>query len=482
MQKTKLIGLLRTLSGREFQKFREFIHSPFLNKNQKVQKLGEVLLQYSPDFRHHSLQKEHIFPEIFPGDDYDEIRLNNIISDLLQLLYEFLAYTKLREQPQLQKALLLDELLLRDASDHLPRNARRFRQLQDQSIERNYQYYYHEYLLYEKLDQYIVSQPKRRFDENLQLQNDNLDRFYLANKLRIACDMTNRNIVIQAGYECHFLEDILRHYEADYQELQQIPALNVYYLVLQLLQQEDNEPYYQQLKQMLDQHSNLFPKLELWNLYKHALNYCIKRINSGQNHYYQEILELYQVLLEKEIIFENGYLTQWTYKNIITVGIRLEAFAWTENFIETYQNRLLPEERPNAYAYNLAALYFAKGDLPNALLQLQDVEFTDSSYHLGAKIIQLKSYYELEESEAFYALIEAFKKYLLRSRNISDYRKKANGNLLKLAKSIFQLKTNRNTMTTSAFNQKYRTVRDRLQTLEPVANKGWLEEIFRKIG
>ena len=47
--------------------------------------------------------------------------------------------------------------------------------------------------------------------------------------------------------------------------------------------------------------------------------------------------------------------------------------------------------------------------LNSKLQQLQDVEFTDTSYHLGAKIIQLKSYFELEETEAFYSLIKAFR-------------------------------------------------------------------------
>jgi len=36
-------------------------------------------------------------------------------------------------------------------------------------------------------------------------------------------------------------------------------------------------------------------------------------------------------------------------------------------------------------------------------------------------------------------------------------------------------------MTTSAYNQKRRTLDSKLKTLNPIANKDWLEEIFQKV-
>ena len=243
-----------------------------------------------------------------------------------------------------------------------------------------------------------------------------------------------------------------------------------------MLENREKIAHFHQLKLALKQHKKLLPLEELRTLYNYAINYCIQKINSGDNSFYQETLELYQTMLDDEIIFVNGYLTQWSYKNIITTGIRLHAYDWTAQFIHQYKSRLLPEERDNAFSYNLASLYYAQQDYTNALLQLQDVEFTDPSYHLGAKIIQLKSYYELDETEAFFALIEAFKKYLLRNRQISDYRKKANLNFLKLAKLIFKLKTNQSYLTKKQIREKHAQIQEKMITWEPIANKTWLEE------
>ena len=109
------------------------------------------------------------------------------------------------------------------------------------------------------------------------------------------------------------------------------------------------------------------------------------------------------------------------------------------------------------------------------------MEFTDTTYHTGAKIIQLKSYYELDETEALFALIEAFKKYVLRNKEIAAYRKKANANFLRLVKKVYRLKTNAKRLSGSALQKKQNAIGKLLKTMDPVANKDWLEKAFINI-
>ncbi|MEM1323442.1 MAG: hypothetical protein AAGG75_24460 [Bacteroidota bacterium] len=481
MKQTNLCLLLSELSTRERTKFKEYVFSPYFNKHQRLRRLCEYLLRHAPDFEHPDLDRRQVYTVVYEEKDFKELRFNNLVSDLLQLLYDYLAQRAYDRQPPLKKQLLLTELRERDAAAHVDRTARRFQQLLEQHPFRNYQFFLHQYALHEQLDQFALTQKRRRYDENLQLQNDKLDLYYMANKFRIACDMASRNIVIKAGYECHRLDQLLGEYRGKESQYAQVPALVVYYETLQMLTNTPSEPHYQQLKGRLRSNLALFPPQELRILYNYALNYCIKMINTGHVNYYQEVLELYKILLEQKIIFINGYLTQWTYKNIVTVGIRLREFDWTEQFINQYNEALPTEEKLNAFDYNMAALHYARHNYKEALQQLHNVEFTDASYHLGAKIIQLKSYYELEEEEAFFALIEAFRKYILRHRELSDYRKKANANMLKLAQRIYLLKSSRRTITTQAYRQKRRRIGQLLESLEPLANKDWLEEVFGKM-
>ena len=473
MKNTKLISLLKKLSSTELRRFKEYIVSPFFNKNKKVQKLGSIISEYAPDYQSEDLEKRKVFEKIYFDKQYNELQINNVISDLLQLLYDFLAQQYFSQQKMLQKKYLLKELIQKDAPLHFEKTMRRYQQLETKKEERSFEFFMEKKEFYSQLDQYIQTKVKRQFDENLQLESDSLDLSYFINKLHIACNMVSRNIVINADYQCHFLGEILVFCKK-HQYLETNPALQVYFKTLQMLQGKGEKTYYFEMKKLLKEHYLLFPKDELFTLYNYALNFCIKKINSGEEAFYKEILELYKILLQQKIIFLDGYLSQWTYKNIVTTAIRLKEFEWTKQFIYKYQNSLIAKEKNNALAYNLATLYHAQGDYPNTLLQLQDVEFTDTNYHLGAKIIQLKCYYELNEIEAFYALLEAFNKYILRSKDLSKYRKEANANFLKIAKKVFQLKNKRG----KVFLQKKEKIEELLKKLEPIANKSWLAKVI----
>jgi len=481
MKNTRLIRLLKTLNPREIVRFKEYVNSPFFNKNQKVIQLCEEVLRYGPDYEDPKLNRRDLFQLFFGASTYSDGRINNIISDLLQLLYQFLSYLQFESRPPQQINLLLDQLLLRGSQQEVQRVAKRYLKAQEKNPFRNYEFFQEEYVFYDQLDRHFFTKNIRAYDENLQAKNDNLDLYYFCNKLRIACDMISRNIVAKASYECHFLEEILAVYDRQKSTFEKKPALQIYFQVMQMLQQPEAEKHYLGLKKLLEEKLHLFPQEELRVLFTYAINYCIKQINSGKRKFYRETLELYQQTLDRQIIFKNGHITSWTFKNIITVGIRLHEFTWVEQFIYQYQDNLIPEEKNNAVAFNLAALHYAQKDYKKALQQLHRIDFSNTSYHLGAKIIQIKSYYELNETESLYALIEATRKYVLRSFQLSEYGKKDNNSFLKLTRKIYQLKRKKSQLTDSALIKKKKVLEEQLQTGEMTANKDWLEETFGKL-
>lgn len=469
-----LVDLLKKLSTRERTKFQEYVESPFFNKNQKIQQLCSMLLALAPDFSPDQINKPVLYEVIYGKGPYEELRLNNLISDLVQLLYDYLSYLQLEQRETQKRALLLEALQSRGLYEQVPRQAKRYQRIQEKQAFRNQTYFWDSFLLYEQLDQLSLSSGKRGYDVNLQLKNDMLDTFYACSKLSIACDMTSRNTVVNAGYQCFFLEEIIAEYQAR-PSLSDQPVLQVYYKTLEMLQQQEKTEHYFRLKELLDQHWRLFPARELRILYHYALNYGVKKINSGQREFYREILELYKILLEKRIIFKEGYLTQWTYINIVTAGIRLKEFNWTEEFINQYRSSLHPSEEHNVYTYNLAALYYAREDYTSALQLLHDVEFTDAFYHLSAKIIQLKSYYDLEETEAFFSLAEATRIYITRNRQLSEYQKRSNANFLKLAMRLLQLRLKSTVISREDKAHQMQRLHQQLES-KNIANKGWLQE------
>ncbi|MGB0861660.1 MAG: hypothetical protein ACPGXZ_02030 [Saprospiraceae bacterium] len=476
MNKTHLVKIMQTLDGKELKNFEEWVFSPFFNKNEKLKTLCKAILKYAPDFNHPHFTKEKLYYKVTKKEKYSSASFNNLVSDLLQLLFQFLSYQNFQKTSEFSTICLMNELFSKGLNDSMQKIGKRFLNKKEKKGVQNSSYFFDKYLYHKQMDELFLTKASRDFDANLQLKNDELDIFYLATKLKIASDMASRNLVVKGNYECFFMEELLERIEKNAERYQSYPAISVYYNVLQTMNNEEEEHFYFELKDILAANLSVFPKEELRILYDYARNYCIRKINKGNSDYYQEILYLYQFLLEKQIIFKNGYLTQWDYKNIVTAGVRLNLFDWTEDFIEKYRAKLPPKEQENAYIYNLASYNYERKNFKKSLLLLHEVRFTDSSYYIGAKVIQLKSYYELEEADAFYALIEAFRIYIIRNKTLSDLRKRANLNFLKLAQKTFQLRDDQFALSKKAIKEKSEKLLHQIKTTSPLMNKNWLVE------
>lgn len=92
-------------------------------------------------------------------------------------------------------------------------------------------------------------------------------------------------------------------------------------------------------------------------------------------------------MLRDEVLFINGALLQWFFKNIIIIGIWLGELEWVSYFMEIYQVWLLEEDWVNVLVFNCVVLYYVWLDYGVVFMVLQVVDFIDDVYYLGVKII-----------------------------------------------------------------------------------------------
>lgn len=90
MQNTRLVKLLKKFPQDDIKKFRDFVNSPFFNKNKKVIRLAEYILKFYPDFSQKDFEEEAVFKKLFPGEKYEYQKIKNLISDLLNLAFNYL--------------------------------------------------------------------------------------------------------------------------------------------------------------------------------------------------------------------------------------------------------------------------------------------------------------------------------------------------------------------------------------------------------
>src|SRR5690606_8249450 len=135
-----------------------------------------------------------------------------------------------------------------------------------------------------------------------------------------------------------------------------VAPIVIYYQILLTYREPQNEAHYFKLKHLIEEHISLFPESEAKEILDAALNYSIKKINAGNEKYGRETFDLYRHSLDRGLLHVSGKLSPWSFKNIVTTGLRLNEFEWVESFINTYKADLDIRARDNAVTFNLAQL------------------------------------------------------------------------------------------------------------------------------
>ena len=169
-----------------------------------------------------------------------------------------------------------------------------------------------------------------------------------------------------------------------------------------------------------------------------AINYCIRKLNTGNAKYNREALELYRLSLSAGLLVKDGFLPAPTYNNIVTLSIKENESNWAENFIEEYKDNLKSTTRNSMYQFCLAKILFAQNKYDDCLIILAKIANNLPFIYLGAKTMQIKIFIENKEIEALESLLESLRVYLQRRKDLG-YRKQNYVNLIKFSKKLLQL-------------------------------------------
>lgn len=474
MKNNILFSLLKSMNKKELNKLGQFVHSVYHNQNPNVIALVDYFVKIFPEANTKLLKPDLVYQIVYDSTSFNKAKLNSLYFETSKLVERFFIQTKLENNEALKQELLLSALLGKRLDKIFEKRLKKTQQAHSQTPIRDRQYFYQQYLLEQQAD--LFERKKRKMVSNPLLQNkvDQLDLFYLLSKLRESCEMMNRQNILSIQYEMRLLTEVLAHIEAEKAYYQNFPSVMIYYQVLLMLKDFDEERHYYALKKLLSTDNIVLQRIEVREIFQYAQNYCIKKVNSGKDIFMGELLGWFKRALGLELLTIDGYLLEWDYKNIVTVGLRLKEYDWTKEFIHQYKDELRKEVQENAFHYNLATYYYGMGDYEKAVATMLAVELTDVVYYLGSKSLLLKIYYETNESEALYALLEAFRIYLLRNKVLSKYQRSIYQNLIRFTKRAYKIKQEQDFQTTEHINYLVEQLKMDIETHSNIANKAWL--------
>jgi hypothetical protein len=452
-------------SKTELKQFSAFVASPYFNTHKHVMQLHEFITTnlYQPE----ACTKPAAYKYVFGKGKPDEQQVSDLMTYLYRLTQKFFAVTNFLSDPASTQVHAANELRKRGMKKELKKTI-------DAAVEEPTQSSFILYKLFEEADLDFISSGARKPDDNLQKKSDNLDQFYFAEKLKNACEMINRNRIINAGYEAQFIEPVIEIVNGNGIFFSTNPATVIYKNIYSSLTDPENPEPFAELKKMLAQNATAINSAEAYNMYSYAQNYCIRKINNGNTDFLKELFTIYQTQIAQQRICTGETLSEWDFKNIVSVGCRLKEFDYCQKFIESWKDKLQPDVRENAYQFNMAHLLYEKKDLKSALRLLQSVQFTDIFYNLSARSIMMKAAYEEEDADLLDYCTDAFKAFILRNKNISTQQKQSHLNFIRLTKTLNKIRIAAVSMNKTTFQKERSALSDKVNNSKGVTNKPWL--------
>ena len=431
-----MIELLSNFSTKDLTRFGEFLASPFFNKDEEVLLFYNFFKPLGPDFTSKKVDKDYILSKGISGLQLTEKKLSYLMNYVVEYAEEYIQITQFQSQKTENLIQLLKKYNTWGADKFFEKTLTKIQNSSELHAIKDTDYWLNQYQIASESTFYFDRLKIRSFDPSLQQAADYLDLFYISTKLKYLCELMNRQQLVAANYEMRLLQEIFAHVQE--KKYEEIPAVSIYYQILMLFQEPENDAHYSILKTHLNKSIDAFTSSEARDIFTYAQNYCITRANAGKQEYLTELLSLYKISLDKKFIIQNDNISPWAFKNIVSVATRVGEISWAEGFVKDYINYVNIKFKDNAYNYNLAYLYYSKKEYGKALHMLNSVEYTDVFYALDSRILQIKLYYEMDEVSPLLSSLDAFRVYLRRNKVISEHMRTVYSNFIKFTDKLIK--------------------------------------------
>ena len=469
MQQSKLIKVFNSLEKKELRALKKWVQSPMHNEHKDVQRLFDFL------FTRHvlnskTLKKERAWKYVYPTQVYRDLRMRHLMSFALNVLEQFVSYKSVKKNIFLQQKSLAEQYVQKKLLKPAHQTIRKAENHLLKAGPYNELYYYHQYEL-ETLKFDLEGTQNRTRATNITEITTAASLFFMVTTLRYAYTALSHQSLQKTSYNIPLLESVLNEIEA--QNYNDHPILMSYYHGYQTLKNPEDETHFRALKSYLEMPLKALGTKEKQAVLLMALNYAIKRLNTGHKSYIREAFELYRKGLVSSLLMEGGVLSSFAYKNTMSLGILLEEYDWLEYFIPTYAPYLEEETRSNFQHYSQARLFFARKQYDLAMELLIQAEYDDIMLTIGAKVMLIKLYYAQASWDALEALLESFRMFLKRKKALS-YHKEHYFNMIVITKKMLYLPDFEKT----AIGK----LKEQVETLSPLAERDWLlEQINQKL-
>lgn len=405
------------------------------NNEKQATSLIKLMDSYlNADESKNSLSMDAVLARKFPRLTNSQVRL--LQSDLQKLMEKFILWKSLdTTRPNTQRTLLafykkkgLQNVLLKNLNNYKKDLSKRKLSALNYLEEK--------LIIAEESYELAIQSRKEAIDETNSLI-EKLDQHFILKKLKYSCMVRAQENVYNIEFDHGLETEVLKYIER--KELMQHPSIGTYYYCFKMLSSSTIGQDFTSFFQNLTKYAAQFSLDENKLLYTLAINYCIRWLNQGKKEFGRRGLDLYQSSLENGVLLTNGKLSKFTFRNMITIAVRLQEFDLAESFINDYQDHLEKKDRNNMVHFTTALILFSRHEYEKASLELLKVHFKDLLFNLASKGLLLKIYYEQNEFLVLRSHLDAMQIFLKRHKSLG-YHKQNYLNIIKFTRKLINAK------------------------------------------
>ncbi|MBX7041607.1 MAG: hypothetical protein K1X85_01790 [Ignavibacteria bacterium] len=455
MIKSKAIEIINGLTKEELDEFRLFLDSPYFNRKKKILNMFDIIRLRSNELGDNGPAEEQVFGELFSGGKYSASFVRNLMSELLAKCREFLVVNRLKKEnfeDNHSSFILLDELNRRHLDNlfgiEMKSQRKKFekKKMDDEHFEAlaklesvNIAYHLFRSSMH-KVPPHLFKRAEYNFIHFLQLfEHDLMD--ISVNKTAFNLD-TDKEIfpALSRFIDTDKMLDTLADYESSAKE-----EIEIHLRLIRLGNGFEDDKNYFRLKKLLLSRTGLYTNSEAANLFIKLKNYCGFRIYGGERKFYDEKFTLGRKELEVIKFNEDGVgpLHISIYLELIQFALYEKDVAYAESVLRSHSSSLEESRRKSVAGLAEAMICFEKGLFDQSLKLLSSVSPFNTLMKVNCKVLLIRLFYELDESESGISAIESFRHYLASAKDIGESRRSNLETNLKIMRNLFRLRFNR---------------------------------------
>lgn len=424
----------------------------------------KYLLRYHPNFDRKELSQTYAYQKIFK-EPFNYARLMKGISKVYKRLNQFLITKELETNTFYQEFLLAKaynrynllapfEALITKKTDLSNAEST----INDGLVQ----------LQWNHLAYFSGVTTKTRTDSTpIKKASDALDAYFIGIKLRHLCELASRKPFSLKHSEEDFGAFILNYCQNKPAALSKLHSL--YWLAYQLITQK-KQPIYKQLKQNYWESWCILGKEDQVALLTYLMNFSAGEIKKNNTEYIEEIFQLYQSGIEKQILIVNKLFIEDHFVNLIYIASYLKKFDWIYQLLDQLEGQIINCLSPSVFNLAMARLTFAQQLYQTCQDHLLAIDYSIFIYAFRAKALEIACAFELNESVVrIESLCKAYENYL--RKNKVQYKTHSIGGL-NFIYVVRQLKK---------INPQKEKLKQKLNNFEYISSSKWLLEKINEL-